>query len=55
MDIQYWQLEKHFCMLEALKITSIIVHVSRSSQGLKEQCHKIVAEIRPWSGRLGLN
>jgi hypothetical protein len=23
--------------------------------GLKGQCHEMVVEVRPWSGRLGLN
>jgi hypothetical protein len=27
----------------------------RKKMNLKGQCHEMVVEIRPWSGRLGLN
>jgi hypothetical protein len=30
-------------------------HKSSICIGLKGQCHEMVVEVRPWSGRLGLN
>jgi hypothetical protein len=30
-------------------------HFSMNQSYLKGQCHEMVVEVRPWSGRLGLN
>jgi hypothetical protein len=31
------------------------VHIGSMGNRLKGQCHEMVVEVRPWSGRLGLN